>query len=1493
MAIATLLALTTSVGLAAEAQSRVVWARQIAQLELTVATDVVPSDLPKLAVPVTVYGKDGRRLWANTVQIALQAGKAKPTLLVLQRVKPGAGPFRVEVAFQQASLGLNVRETLRFSDPKAAVLFHGLRREGEFPTEKVSLLLGMNATRDPLVEHAELELVLRDHERNQISKRAQRVPRGRRPATTRLDLTPDAQSVGPYTVEYTLSGEVSFQATERFAYATTLLPVSSMESNELLDWFRSSFGSPRRFGNYNVTINAKDVVEPAVFDAKVWHSGQRALRLDYEKGKPAHVYSNLVLPGFPLRARVWVKGNGSTDKLYATFRDRCEIARWAHERHANRSEALVGSLDFEGWRSFSVPVLGGGLQATTRHENKRAIAVPVYLLAFSVHPASKKDKPGPTPEPRRVWLDDLAVETQVPMKDRLALELRADTRDCRLHGKAVLTACVGNGLPDPIKAGRLGIIARDRAGKVVFEAAKTIDVPAGGFGLVELPLAALAAKQPEGPVDVVATFTSPAAGLRGVQQLVFKNARHQVLLWDFEKAEKYNGFEGGEGASPAAGGAAGSRLALSIPVKPETGNKVILHPSLPGIASHVEMMVAGGPAPVVLRPIFLDEGATGVAGMPYNKFQMPDIRVDWQGWRKISVPCPATSPDYAEPDRMFVFQPDYPLNLVLSARVEGDKPGQVRVDQIVVVTHLAAAAEVAVAIDFPDQTRVHRPGTPLSLAITNFAPTPKRAALRYELRTAQGAVAAAGEKQIELPAARRASHVLGPKLPQGVYTLRVEAVGPQPFTATILATDLRRYFGKQPAVRLADLPAIQQQLRMTGKTVHLDWDNMEMAPGLFHYDWFHNEVAKASVGGAYQVVPIVGFAADWAGPEKQESVAAGGYARFIGNYLQTPVRMRDWSIFVREAAREFQGRFGAWQFWENPDIPDFPAYIPPAKYQEMLTIFARWLRLYDPKAKIVAGGFNFDRASAYLRQFERPDQLPFDRIEVQMNLGELSPEAADLEGALDELGELLKLGETKRSIEVPQLDWSVGEHVSPVQQAAYHARASLIFHRRGAAKHRVALLNIGESYQNYGLLYRAPYGNTPNVQAMRPLYLPKPSLAALVNTREFLVGAKFLHRLRLPDVDPQANRAYVYDTGGGRFAVVLWRSGQGSKTYGLPAAWKQAKATDIFGATLAMKETLTIVDVPTFVQLPASHSYDQLRHEVRTLVPTDGGGKALLSLHLAEADSCRRAGYARTGKTRTERRRGSLLGGEPVDAELVYGLATEKFSFDAEAAGPVILTRLWYCDGKQGQKLSVKLNDGPETIWDLSVPDTEAARRFYVAGMRESNLVLSAVKGANMVAVRYEQPGNSAVYRVEPLVGDSVDLARLGPLNVRQTKGEALKFASAVGSPLTIGKEVYATGLGTHAAAYLEYALNRQFARFEVRVGVDAAAVGKGSVVFKIYVDGKEKASSGVMTGFSPSRLLRVEELADAERLLLRVEDGDDGVQNDLADWVEGKLWVK
>jgi hypothetical protein len=1495
------------------ARAAVSWAEGIPVIEVTITEAPAAVVTGTVVATATLLDGTGKQLWTGPVPIACQgaapwkgAAKMSPQPLSMD------AQYRVELGLDVPPLGLVHAESIVFSGPAKPLLFRALRRSGSYPQEVVSVAIRMAGTRDRAMQATTLDWVLRDAAENILMQKQETVPVGEQATDCEVALVPDRRAVGPFKVECNLANDAGLALgwTDRFPYATAVVPVSSMETDDMPDWFRSTFpdpkgmGTPPWGGRPQVPFGGGHRCEPAVFDAAVAHGGTRSLRLDYTAGQPAAVYGQMALPGFPTRARIWVKGNGSQDRLVVYWQDRFMTPGGPADYGTAAlfiEPVVLGTLDFDGWRCFTVPVLGRGLQTTNKTfvvqggvtaGSENLPTVPISLCAIAVEPGPPaKDQP-PGPAARTVWIDDLAVETQVPFDRRASMDVRGDTPDRRLHDEAQLVVSIGNGADTVVKGGRLSLTAKDRSGKAVGEITETLDILPGEFGVKTIPLAGFAKEAADGPIDIDVLFTDPTSALRSANRVVFKRSNSAGLYWDFERSAAFSGVFGSGGTSfgTAAGGAEGSAMALAVSGTAETS--VLLHPALPGITDRIEAFVKGGPAPVDLYPVFLDAGNTG-AGTPFNQFRLPPIRVDWQGWRKIAFAAPPVPANYGDRTKPLLLKPRHPLNLAFTALPVDGKPVDIRIDDIRVWTHLPPEERLMMEIEYPNDLQIHPPGAPLNVVLANFSDAEQKFPLAYTVRNLRDASAPRQEREVVIPPGARASVRLQDSLSPGLYAVQVS--GPQGKTLedNVTALDPRAIFGASPEKALGDLRTLEKSLTMNVRKANLDWDNLEKVPGVFTYSFFHNDVKRLLEQG-YTVVPGLGFSADWAGPEQQENVANAQYARNIGNQLQTPVRLADWNTYAREVFREFKGRFAAWSFWENPDIAEGSTFIPPGKYRDMLGVLERWQTMYDPQAKLIADGFNSDHVLAYLDKIEKPHTLPFDRIGVQMRIGELSPEQADFEGLLAELDAMLQLRQTGRQVAVPTVDWSVGRYVTLADQAAYHARARLILDAQAAVPYQCNLVNSSATKTGFGLFYQVPFGNTPNVAGNRPGYIPRPAYFALLHADRFLAAWKFGKSVRLPDDDLRANRAYVYGNAQGGLVAAVWRTDTGQRSYAVPAGWRGSAATDVFGFPVPALTTLVCSSTPLFVYLPAGYRAEQLIDDLRTLTPTDGTTPVLRDLHVSEADSTARANYRRTGTTTVSRRVGRIAAAGSWDESFVGGIESEQFEFTAPQAGDAVLSRHWFADAGTGQKLHVRFNDGPEQPWDLSFPTNEKLAKLFPAGIRRSTFVLRGGRaGVNRVAIRYETPGACAGYRVEPLAAAPLDLAQWGLLTAVQSVGDTQRNQNVTGGPLTIGKNRYATGLGSHAAAVIECPLDGQFTRFEVTVGIDGSTDGKGSVVFRILVDDAEKVKTKVMTGFSNPETLTVEGLGKARRLTLVVDDGGDGQQNDLANWVNGKLFLE
>jgi len=106
---------------------------------------------------------------------------------------------------------------------------------------------------------------------------------------------------------------------------------------------------------------------------------------------------------------------------------------------------------------------------------------------------------------------------------------------------------------------------------------------------------------------------------------------------------------------------------------------------------------------------------------------------------------------------------------------------------------------------------------------------------------------------------------------------------------------------------------------------------------------------------------------------------------------------------------------------------------------------------------------------------------------------------------------------------------------------------------------------------------------------------------------------------------------------------------------------------------------------------------------------------------------------------------------------------------------------------------------------------------------------------------------------------------------------------------LSIGGVKFEHGLGTHANSTFPIALGGKGERFEARVGVDDEKGKLGTVVFKVFGDGKTLWESGVMRGGEPAKAVSVD-LRGVKVLLLVAGDAGDDINYDHADWADAKI---
>ena len=101
----------------------------------------------------------------------------------------------------------------------------------------------------------------------------------------------------------------------------------------------------------------------------------------------------------------------------------------------------------------------------------------------------------------------------------------------------------------------------------------------------------------------------------------------------------------------------------------------------------------------------------------------------------------------------------------------------------------------------------------------------------------------------------------------------------------------------------------------------------------------------------------------------------------------------------------------------------------------------------------------------------------------------------------------------------------------------------------------------------------------------------------------------------------------------------------------------------------------------------------------------------------------------------------------------------------------------------------------------------------------------------------------------------------------------------------------YKKALYAHAETEIVYALPEGYTHFVAAAGFGDPVVPRGSVVFRVLVDGKEKYNSGICR-LGPI-LPVVVEIKGAKKLELVTEDAGDGIYNDYVWWGEARLITK
>ncbi|MCJ8157772.1 NPCBM/NEW2 domain-containing protein [Sphingomonas sp. LaA6.9] len=179
-------------------------------------------------------------------------------------------------------------------------------------------------------------------------------------------------------------------------------------------------------------------------------------------------------------------------------------------------------------------------------------------------------------------------------------------------------------------------------------------------------------------------------------------------------------------------------------------------------------------------------------------------------------------------------------------------------------------------------------------------------------------------------------------------------------------------------------------------------------------------------------------------------------------------------------------------------------------------------------------------------------------------------------------------------------------------------------------------------------------------------------------------------------------------------------------------------------------------------------------------------------------------------------------------------------------------------------------------------------RTPYFIAMRQG-VALLALIGLGTPALVPAQPaeGGQQAGSKNIIWLDALDLTHYHQRRGRPEKGKSLS-----GKPITMSGVVHSRGIGSRSIAELVLDLRGQALRFRSTVGLDDFADDKqreGSVRFQLWADEKLVADSGVLRVGDASKILDVD-LRGARTLTMRIDDGGDTSNGDIANWGDAMI---
>lgn len=1245
--------------------------------------------------------------------------------------------------------------------------------------------------------------------------------------------------------------------------------------------------------------------------------GRFALRVDYAGDAAVYCGRERYLPGNAFRFGAWVKGDGSGGRLFALFLDYTDSADFWEGgwKRITDGERELCTLDFTGWRYVEVPLPGDGLGSNAPRGSTAELDFPLELTAFRIEPRKGKDPAGP-PAQGTVLIGSLIVHTQQEASGTLALHAGTDDPERRFDPQHGAWATVQNASPVRPRKVRAAWVLLDRANEVIGKGqADPVDLAPREAKTLRLDLAKAApdAARRQGPLRLQVVASDAAdAGVSATRELILAKPDSTVALAGFESDRGYLGLRAHslETAPPAGEAAArtsaeqahsGHRsLALAWdkaktpPQRPGLlPSRLLLvasiDPALPGVPAELSLWLHGDGSGALFYPLIGDTRGVshGAHGRDFDLFLTRSaeegalqnaVRVDWQGWRKLDFRLPSIPPSWDKPQPVLGFAPSYPLGLHLAVdpqTADRDR-GTLFVDDIVVRTHLAPSERLTLAWDRPDESNVVPPGGAVQATVANCDAVARSATLSGGVFDWRGRRVDGLDESLTLRPGEARAIVVAKGLPVGAYVLRLRLAEGNAVLAAVdedlLVADLKPALGDGWLAALRDEWKLRAPVADRYEFVHEDWDWVEHHPGNVQLDSLRERARRVTASGGEPHV-LLGYSAYWAAGVGLEQLKADAFERRqrdAGHAVDTflvPERLEDWDHYVCEVMRGAGREVSGFVLWNGPDAGALA--VEPERFAKMMAAADAWRRRYCPRTPLLIGGMSRAAAVPYLAKLGELGALDYvTGVNVRLDVGRLSPEDAQVPAYVRELSDTLARGSREpKSILLTDLDWAVerggrgpatadvaADRIGVFQQAAYLARSDLLLHAAGI-RPALAIRNDDFARLGLGLTYRRELLVPPLAERPATFQL-KPAWWGVLRARQWLAQFQAAEPIEIQDVVPARTRCLAARRQDGKVVAIVWRNDAPGAASFAQAGLATEAAEDVFGSP----------------------------------VPAEGGwhavGKVPVAFVLGESDWAR----ARDALARLWVRDGA----EPAWPQRLLAVirpaareATQRLSVAVPQGAGLVLRKRFELEG-DGFKAEVLVNGKALGTWDLTRSAPELS-----GGPRECVFVVGpeALAGAAKaeIELRSDRPMPVTQWCIFEYRGGDFPLSAVGAVHIEQNVAAPRAARNVVGGPLAVGQVAFANGIGAFANCLLEYPLNRQFARFTAKVGVDAITEGKGSVVFEAYADGRKLWASPVMSGLDAARDVALD-VRGVNRLRLIVTDAGDGNKSDVANWCEPNL---